>query len=103
REIRRQARLTSGIAAERADPIHRRNAMPANVLVIDTPRPGVSRLPMNRPEKRNALNNELRGAILAASQEPDADPDVKGSILRGAGPAISAGYDLGATTAVGQP
>jgi hypothetical protein len=26
------------------------------------------------PEKRNALNNELRGAILAALQEADADP-----------------------------
>ena len=53
---------------------------------------------MNRPEKRNALDNELRGAILAALQEADAEPDVKVSILRGAGPSFSAGYDLGATT-----
>ena len=65
--------------------------MPANVLVVDTPRAGVRRLTMNRPEKRNALNNELRGAILAALQEADADPDVKVAILRGAGPAFSAG------------
>src|SRR5262249_37732226 len=80
-----------------------RNGVRANVLVIDTPRPGVRRLTMNRPEKRNALNNELRGAILAALQEADADPDVKVSILRGAGPAFSAGYDLGANNAVDQP
>jgi enoyl-CoA hydratase len=58
---------------------------------------------MNRPEKRNALNNGLRGAILAALQEADADPDVRVSILRGAGPSFSAGYDLSANNAVDQP
>ncbi len=73
------------------------------VLLIDSPRPGVRRLTMNRPEKRNALNNELRGAILTALQAADADPDVKVSILRGAGPSFSAGYDLGANNAVDQP
>src|SRR5687767_10478974 len=77
--------------------------MPNDVLLIDHPRPGVRRLTMNRPEKRNALNNELRGAILAALQDADATADVKVSILRGAGPAFSAGYDLGANNAVDQP
>ena len=75
----------------------------SDVLVIDHPRPGVRRLTMNRPEKRNALNNELRGAILAALQEADAEPAVKVSVLRGAGPAFSAGYDLSANNAVDQP
>jgi enoyl-CoA hydratase len=75
----------------------------ASVLVIDDPAPGVRRLTMNRPEKRNALNNQLRGAILAALEKADADPQVKVSILRGAGPAFSAGYDLGANNAVDQP
>ena len=74
-----------------------------DVLVIDHPRPGVRRLTMNRPEKRNALNNELRGAILAALQEADGDPAVKVSVLRGAGPAFSAGYDLSANNGVDQP
>ena len=74
-----------------------------SVLLTDDPRPGVRRLTMNRPEKRNALNNELRGAILAALQEADADPGVKVSILRGAGPSFSSGYDLGANNAEGQP
>ena len=32
----------------------------SDVLVIDHPRPGVRRLTLNRPEKRNALSNELR-------------------------------------------
>jgi enoyl-CoA hydratase len=77
--------------------------MPTTVLLSDDPIPGVRRLTMNRPEKRNALNNELRGAILTALQEADADPSVKVSILRGAGPCFSSGYDLSAENAVGQP
>jgi enoyl-CoA hydratase len=62
-----------------------------DVNLIDTPRPGVRRLTMNRPEKRNTLNNELRGAILAALEEADSDPDVRVSILRRAGFAFSEG------------
>ena len=77
--------------------------MPTGVLLLDDPLPGVRRLTMNRPEKRNALSNELRGAILAALQEADADPSVKVSILRGAGPSFSSGYDLSANNSAGQP
>jgi enoyl-CoA hydratase len=73
------------------------------VLLLDDPHPGVRRLTLNRPEKRNALNNELRGAILEALRAADADPVVRVSILRGAGPAFSSGYDLSADNAVGQP
>jgi enoyl-CoA hydratase len=73
------------------------------VLLIDTPAPGIRRLTMNRAEKRNALNNPLRGAILEALIEADRDPEVKVSILRGAGPSFSAGYDLSANNAVDQP
>jgi len=74
-----------------------------DVLLVDDPAPGVRRLTMNRPEKRNALNNSLRGAIFAALQAADTDPRVRVSILRGAGPAFSAGYDLSANNAVDQP
>jgi enoyl-CoA hydratase len=73
------------------------------VLLIDTPAPGIRRLTMNRAEKRNALNNPLRAAILDALIEADRDPEVKVSILRGAGPSFSAGYDLSANNAVDQP
>src|SRR5712692_6487759 len=73
------------------------------VLLLDDPHPGVRRLTLNRPEKRNALNNELRGAILDALKAADADPAVRVSILRGAGPAFSSGYDLSADNSVGQP
>jgi enoyl-CoA hydratase len=76
---------------------------PSSLLLVDEPRPGVRRLTLNRPEKRNALSNELRGAILAALQAADADAAVKVSILRGAGPCFSSGYDLSANNAEGQP
>ena len=63
----------------------------SDVLIIDDPIPGVRRLTMNRPEKRNSLIHPLRGAILSALQEADRDPGVKVSIIRGAGPSFSAG------------
>src|SRR5579884_1143947 len=65
------------------------------VVIIDEPAPGVRRITMNRPEKRNALFHTLRGEILAALREGDADDAVKVQIIRGAGKAFSAGYDLG--------
>jgi enoyl-CoA hydratase len=73
------------------------------VLLTDDPRPGIRRLTLNRPEKRNALSNELRGAILDALKTADAEPAVRVSILRGAGPAFSSGYDLSADNSVNQP
>ena len=61
------------------------------------------RLTLNRPEKRNALNNELRGAIFKALEAHDGDAEVKVTIIRGAGPAFCSGYDLSADNRVGQP
>ncbi|HQT80161.1 MAG TPA: enoyl-CoA hydratase-related protein [Rhodopila sp.] len=74
-----------------------------DILLIDNPLPGVRRLTMNRPEKRNALNNALRGAIFSSLMDADRDDAVRVTIIRGAGPAFSAGYDLSANNAEGQP
>lgn len=73
------------------------------VLLTDTPFPGVRRLTLNRPEKRNALNNELRAAIFNALEANDRDAEVRLTIVRGAGPAFCSGYDLSADNRVGQP
>lgn len=67
----------------------------AGVLLVDTPRPLVRRLTLNRPDKRNALNDDLRGALFDALRAGDSDPDVSVMIIRGAGSCFSAGYDLG--------
>ena len=66
------------------------------VLLADRPLDKVQRLTLNRPEKRNALNDELRLAIFTALREADADRDTSVIVLRGAGPSFSSGYDLGA-------
>ncbi len=71
------------------------SAVNDNVVLIDEPAPHVRRVTMNRPEKRNALNHALRGGILNALREGDADPDVRVQIVRGAGKCFSAGYELG--------
>lgn len=69
--------------------------MAYTVVLVDDPAPGVRRITMNRPEKRNALFHPLRGELLQALREADVDDSVRVSIVRGAGPCFSAGYDLG--------
>jgi enoyl-CoA hydratase len=69
----------------------------AAVLLADDPAPHVRRLTLNRPEKRNALSNALRGELFAALEVADRDADVRVIVLRGAGTCFSSGYDLGGT------
>jgi len=65
-------------------------------IEVDEPAPLVRRITLNRPEKRNALSNALRGQMFAALEAADADPQVHVMILRGAGKCFSSGYDLSA-------
>lgn len=55
---------------------------------------GRARITLNRPEKLNALSLELQQELHDALWEADADNNVHAVILRGAGRAFSAGYDL---------
>ncbi len=64
------------------------------ILLTDDPAPNVRRLTLNRPGKRNALSNALRGAMFEALEAGDRDPDVRVMIIRGAGTCFSSGYDL---------
>ena len=69
--------------------------MSAPVLIVDEPAPRIRRFTLNRPEKRNALNDDLRGALFEALRSGDKDRNVSVMIVRGAGSCFSAGYDLG--------
>jgi enoyl-CoA hydratase len=55
---------------------------------------GIATVTLNRPEKLNALNREMRGQFCRAMQELGADPATAVVILTGAGRAFSAGLDL---------
>ena len=55
---------------------------------------GRARITLNRPEKLNALSLKLQSELNEALWEADNDTAVHCVILRGAGRAFSAGYDL---------
>ena len=73
---------------------------PEPVLIVDDVG-HVRRLTMNRPAALNALNGALVDAISDAVAAGAADPDVRVMVLRGAGRAFCAGYDLNEDAAGG--
>src|ERR1700709_300632 len=77
--------------------------MPYQHILLDEPRPRGRRITLTRRDKRNALNNLLRGDIFDWLEAADRDPEISITILRGAGPCFSAGYDLSSDNSVDQP
>lgn len=67
----------------------------ASVLYA-VPAPGVARVTLNRPQRKNAQNVELLYALDAAFQRAARDPAVKVVILDAAGDTFSSGHDLSA-------
>lgn len=51
---------------------------------------------LNRPEKLNSINGEMRWELFQAFREVKRDPDVWVAIITGAGRAFSTGHDLAA-------
>ena len=63
-------------------------------IIVDNPYEKVSRITLNRPEKRNSLSAKLRTELFEVLESNDKDPDISVTIIRGSGKAFSAGYDL---------
>jgi enoyl-CoA hydratase len=63
-------------------------------LVYEKREDRIVRLTLNRPEKLNALNTPLMNEIKGALEAAERDEDVRVIIIKGAGRAFSAGYDL---------
>ncbi len=67
----------------------------------DRPRVGfetrgpVAVLTLDRPEKLNAIDEPMIAALHAALDRVERDPELRAVVLRGAGRAFSAGFDLG--------
>src|SRR5215831_2338848 len=57
-------------------------------------RGAVSVLTLNRPEKLNALSNELLHAIMRALDDIEFDPAIRTVVITGSGRAFSAGADI---------
>ena len=68
--------------------------MTEQVLITTIDSRGVARLTMNRPDLRNAFNEQLIGEICEAIGRFHSDPNVRIIVLTGAGKAFSAGADL---------
>src|SRR5271168_5511654 len=64
-------------------------------VLLQTRQGGIVTLVLNRPEKLNALNNELATALIEAFSQLAEDGSVHVVVLRGAGRAFCAGGDLG--------
>ncbi len=64
-------------------------------LLIDN-KDAIRILTLNRPEKRNALNDELIAALKGALHEADTDESLRAIVIRGAGKDFCSGADLSA-------
>ena len=62
-------------------------------------RDGIAYITLNRPEKLNAINPEMRQLLWESFQDVDSNPDVRVAIVTGRGRAFSTGHDLVAMAA----
>jgi enoyl-CoA hydratase len=72
-------------------------------IAISEAAPGVQVVTLNRPEKRNAIDNRMRAELLEALRRADGDDAVRVTLVRGAGPCFSSGYDLKSDLGKDQP
>jgi len=64
-------------------------------LVLYAREDKVSLITLNRPQKLNALNMDMRAALSQALRRADEDPATSVVVLRGAGRSFCVGYDIG--------
>ncbi|MDT0203178.1 enoyl-CoA hydratase [Nocardioides sp. AE5] len=68
------------------------------LITYETPRPGVARIELARPEARNAQSSELLYQLNDGFDRAAADDTVRAVVLTASGPHFSAGHDLTETT-----
>jgi methylglutaconyl-CoA hydratase len=67
-----------------------------NATVLYSTEGGIARITLNRPQKRNALNDDLIAGLKDALRRGDQDEEVRVVILSGAGDDFCSGADLAA-------
>lgn len=71
-----------------------RNLTELKSIIVDNPTEKISRVTLNRPDKRNSLSANLRTELFEVLEKNDQDQNINATIIRGSGKAFSAGYDL---------
>lgn len=64
------------------------------VVLLDWPATGVARLRINRPEKRNAIDQAVRQALIDYLTDLRVNPQCRALVLGGVGGVFSAGGDV---------
>jgi enoyl-CoA hydratase len=93
----KQARPRARSAAEKAASSRRGSGQPADrsYSTLKVAVEGrIATITLNRPERLNAINDAMPGEIRQAVEAANADERVHVIVLRGAGSAFCAGYDL---------
>lgn len=65
-----------------------------SVVIVDTPTPGICRLLINRPKKRNAIDFDVREEMTQALLAIKSDSSVRALVVGGVEGVFSAGGDL---------
>lgn len=73
--------------------------MSTALILIERPSDGVALLRFNRPERKNALDLEMRAAFADALAEVEHDPSIRILVLAGSGDDFCAGGDVAALCA----
>jgi enoyl-CoA hydratase/carnithine racemase len=71
------------------------NAMHQPDFITVAERNGIATITMNRPDVRNAINDQMRAELIAAFNDAGADKAVRAIILTGAGKGFCSGGDIG--------
>lgn len=64
------------------------------VVLVDSPAPHIARLLLNRPDKRNAIDYDVRQSLIDALQDIFANPGYRAIVFGGAEGVFSAGGDI---------
>jgi enoyl-CoA hydratase len=63
-------------------------------LILDTPRSGVARLALNRPERLNAINEVMRDELAQTFSALAADTSIRAVVITGSGRGFCSGIDV---------
>src|SRR5690554_1986640 len=83
-----------GCAASATSQMERTMSLPALETTQYSVDQGIATITLNRPEKLNAYNAQMREELIALFDETDADDNVRVVVVTGAGRAFCAGADL---------